>query len=158
VTKGATPKAGSKAGSAKKTGKRFVKGQSGNPVGMKPGTKHRKTLMLEHMTEDDRAIIVDKIVRQAKRGCRVSQKLIVDRVEPPRKGRAAPFALPAIKSAADVVGALEAVTAAMAVGRISPAEAVEIAGVVELQRRAIETVEIERRIAAMEERMGNGTE
>ena len=151
MTKRAKPKAGSNAGPPKKTGKRFVKGKSGNPAGMKPGTKHRKTLMLERMAEDDRGTIVDKIIRQAKRGCRVSQKLIVDRIEPPRKGRAAPFALPAIKTTADVVDALSAVSAAMAAGLLSPQEAVEIGAVIELARRAIEQQDLEARIRAMEE-------
>lgn len=134
-------------------GKPFVKGKSGNPAGLKPGTRHRKTLMLEHMSDDDRAAIVAKIIRQAKRGDRPSQKMIVDRIEPPRKGRAAPFPLPPIKTTGDVVAALEAITTAMAAGQLSPAEAVEISAVVELQRRAIETAEIETRLKAIEQRM-----
>ena len=40
----------------------------------------------------------------------------------------------------------------MADGEISPDEAAVVAGVLEIKRRAIETVEIERRIAALEER------
>ena len=46
----------------------------------------------------------------------------------------------------------EATVAAMADGEISPDEAAVVAGVLEIKRRAIETVEIERRIAALEER------
>jgi hypothetical protein len=57
-----------------------------------------------------------------------------------------------IKTTADVVSALAAVTAAMASGHLSPAEAVEVASVVELQRRAIETQEIEIRLHALEAR------
>ncbi|MET4752561.1 DUF5681 domain-containing protein [Bradyrhizobium sp. RT11b] len=138
---------------AKTGGGKFQKGKSGNPSGRKPGSRNKKTLMLEHMSDDDRVAIVSKIIRQAKRGDRLSQKMIVDRIEPPRKGRAAPFALPAIKTAGDVVTALEAVTAAMAAGLLSPAEAVEIAGVVELQRRAIEATQMEARLKTIEQRM-----
>jgi hypothetical protein len=130
----------------------FRKGQSGNPAGRRKGTRNRKTILLEAMTDEDREAIVAKIIRQAKRGDRASQKMIVDRLEPPRKGRAAPFKLPLIKTTADVVTALEAVTAAMAGGHISPAEAVEVASVVELQRRAIETQELEVRLHTIEER------
>ncbi|WP_425909840.1 DUF5681 domain-containing protein [Nitrobacter sp. TKz-YC02] len=129
------------------------RGTSGNPSGRKPGTRNRATILIESMSEDDRAAIVDKIIRQAKRGDRASQKLIVDRIEPPRKGRAAPVALPTIKTAGDVVTAMEAVTAAMVAGLLSPVEAVEIAGVVELQRRAIETTQMEIRLHAIEQRM-----
>lgn len=102
--------------------------------------------------------VVAKVCKKAKDGDMAAAKMILDRISPPRKGRAAPFTLPAIVTAADVVAALAAVTAAMSAGKISPAEAVEIAGVVELARRAIETAEIEKRIAALEERMSNGTE
>lgn len=107
---------------------------------------------------DDIEAVVAKVCKKAKAGDMTAAKMILDRISPPRKGRAAPFPLPAIVTAADVVAALAAVTAAMSAGKISPAEAVEIAGVVELARRAIETAEIEKRIAALEERMGNGTE
>jgi hypothetical protein len=46
----------------------------------------------------------------------------------------------------------------MAAGQISPAEAVEIASVVELQRRAIETQDLEVRVHMIEERMGSKNE
>ncbi|MDH2353480.1 DUF5681 domain-containing protein [Bradyrhizobium sp. SSUT112] len=135
-------------------GGKFQKGTSGNPSGRKPGTRNRATLLIESMSEDDRAAIVAKIIKQAKRGDRASQKLIVDRIEPPRKGRAAPFPLPLppIKTTGDVVVAMEAVTSAMAAGQLSPAEAVEISAVVELQRRAIETQDVENRLHALEAR------
>ncbi|WP_338689288.1 MULTISPECIES: DUF5681 domain-containing protein [Bradyrhizobium] len=136
-----------------KTGSgRFPKGKSGNPAGRKPGSLNKRTLVLEHMTDDDRAALVAKVIGQAKRGCRPSQKMILDRIEPPRKGRAARFALPPIASISDVITALAAVTAAMAAGQVSPAEAVEIASVIELQRRAVENLDLETRLNALEER------
>jgi hypothetical protein len=132
---------------------RFQKGQrSANPAGRKRGARNRRTLFLEAMTDGEREDIVAKIIRQAKRGDRASQKLIVDRIEPPRKGRAAPFPLPAIKTTGDVVTALEAVTAAMSAGQLSPTEAVEVAGVIELARRAIEMQDVEARLHALEDR------
>lgn len=105
------------------------------------------------MTDDDRAALVAKVIRQAKRGDRASQKMILDRIEPPRKGRAAPFALPSIATTSDILTALARITASMAAGQLSPAEAVEIASVVELQRRAIETQELETRLNALEARL-----
>jgi hypothetical protein len=133
-----------------KTG-RFQKGQrSANPVGRKKGTRNRRTLLIEAMTDGDRATIVGKIIGQAKRGCRASQRLIADRIEPARKGRAAPFPLPEIKTTGDVVNALAAIAAAMAAGLLSPAEAQEVASVVELSRRALETQEIEARLHVLE--------
>jgi hypothetical protein len=102
------------------------------------------------MSQDDRGAIVGKIIRQARNGCRTSQRMIQDRIEPPRKGAPVKFPPPVIKTTADVVAALAAITAAMAAGLLSPAEALEVAGVVELSRRAIETQEIETRLHALE--------
>jgi hypothetical protein len=146
------PNAGPNAGPKRTGAPPFVKGRSGNPRGKKPGTRHRKTLLLAAMSDDDRAAIVAKIIRQARRGCRASQKLIEDRIEPPRRGSPVKFPLPDIKTVADVVAAQAAITAAMARGRISPAEAVEVSAVVELARRAIETEQLENRIRTMEEK------
>jgi hypothetical protein len=144
------PKAAPNAVPKRKVGKPFPPGKSANPAGMKKGTKHRRTLLLAAMTADDHASIVAKIIRQAKRGCRPSQRLIVDRTEPPRHGSPVKFPLPEIKTAGDIVSALAAVAAAMAAGKISTAEALEVAGVVELSRRAIETQEIETRMSELE--------
>jgi hypothetical protein len=146
------------AAAKKVIGRPFPKGRSANPAGKKPGTKHRKTLWLAAMSDDDRAAIVAKIIRQARRGCRPSQKLIVDRTEPPRRGSPVKFPLPAIVTTADVVAAQAAITAAMADGQLSPAEAQEVSGVVELARRAIETNQLEARLAAIEIMMGDDGE
>ena len=105
------------------------------------------------MTTDDRAAIVEKIIRQAKRGDRASQRLIIDRTEPPR--RPVKFALPDIVTVGDVVAAQRAIAAAMAKGRLTPAEAQEVSSVVELARRALETSQLEARLAAIETMMGD---
>jgi Family of unknown function (DUF5681) len=131
--------------------KPFVKGRSGNPAGKRKGTKHRKTLLLAAMSDGDREFVVRKIISQARRGCRVSQRLIVDRIEPARKGSPVKFPLPDIKTIADVVAAHAAIAAAMSKGRLTPTEAMEVAAVVELSRQAIKTVDHETRLAQIEE-------
>jgi hypothetical protein len=69
------------------------------------------------------------------------------------KGDPVAISLPAVRTASDVTDALAAITAAMAGGQLSPAEANEVAGIIELQRRGIETVEIVARLARLEEKM-----
>ena len=148
----APPNAG-KTQAATNTGKRFVKGVSGNPSGMRKGTKHRRTLMLSAMSTEDRAFVTEKIIRQARRGCRVSQRLIVDRVEPPRRARVAISALPDVTTAAGITEAMAAVIAAVGRGEISPDEAQSLAGILDTQRRALELLELKalsERIAALE--------
>jgi len=56
-----------------------------------------------------------------------------------------------MESAADVVKALSVVAAEMASGNITPEEAQAVAAVLEGKRRAVETVELEARIAALEQ-------
>jgi hypothetical protein len=150
----AAPNAVPNAAPNRKGLKPFVKGRSGNPAGKKKGTKHRRTVLLAAMTDDDRAAIVAKIIRQARRGCKPSQRLIADRIEPPRRGSPVKFPLPDIETVADIVAAQAAITAAMSAGRITPSEAMEVSAVVELARRAIETSQLEARLVAIETRIG----
>jgi hypothetical protein len=149
----AAEKAAPNAAAKKVIGRPFPKGRSANPRGMKRGTKHKKTLWLEAMSEDDRATIIARATRLAKRGGDKAVLLyVLGRIDPPRKGRAIRFPLPPIVTTADVVAALASVTAAMAAGKISPAEAVEIGAVIELQRHAIETHDNEVRLRQIEEK------
>jgi hypothetical protein len=57
-----------------------------------------------------------------------------------------------IHTRADVLTALSEVVSVMARGEITPDEAATIAGVIELKRKSIETVEIERRLTELERR------
>jgi len=59
-----------------------------------------------------------------------------------------------ISTAADTVAATGAVVAAVATGAISPEEGHAVAGVIEFQRRAIETNDLAARIEALERGAG----
>ena len=75
---------------------------------------------------------------------------------PVRKGRPVHLDLPEIETVADLPIALSALLSAMGHGEITPEEAVVVANVVEAKRKAIETVELEQRIAALEEAKAGG--
>ena len=60
------------------------------------------------------------------------------------------LALPPVTTAAEVLDALGAVIEATAKGEVTPDEAATVAGILEAKRKAIETVDIERRVAALE--------
>ena len=79
-------------------------------------------------------------------------EILLRRLWPERKGCPIPLALPRLRTAADVSTALEVVAGAMSEGAISPDEAGAMGAVIEQRRRAIETQELEERIAALEER------
>jgi hypothetical protein len=132
----------------KARGRPFARGNPGKP----PGARHKTTLAVESLLDGEAKKLTRKAIKLALAGDSTALKLCMDRISPPRKGRAAPFALPPIKTLADVVAALAAITAAMAAGQLSPTEACEVAAVIELQRRAVETQELEARLHALEDR------
>lgn len=72
----------------------------------------------------------------------------------PAPAARAVFTLPAVKTTGDIVAAQEAITAAVAEGKLAPSEAVEVANILDLQRKAIRTNEHEARLAAIEAVMG----
>jgi hypothetical protein len=153
MTKNAAPNA-AKTAAKKPRGRPFPKGVSANPRGMKPGTRHIRTLLLAGMTPDDRAAIVEKIIRQAKRGCRPSQRLIADRIEPARKARVN-FKLLPIANVDDVVAAFDHVAAAVAQGVLTLDEAASACIIIEKTRDAIRNKDMADRLAAIEGRFEN---
>ncbi len=64
--------------------------------------------------------------------------------------------VPELQTAADLAAALAAVAGAVGRGEVSPEEGSAVAIVLEAQRKAIETQELERRIAALEATKGSG--
>ena len=100
-----------------------------------------------HADADD---VVRAVIDKAKAGDMTAAKIILDRIAPVRKGSPVRFDLPKVKTAQDVAAAVAALIRDMAAGELTPDEAATIAGVIEIRRRAIETVEIEQRLANLE--------
>ena len=73
------------------------------------------------------------------------------RIWPVKKGRPVALTLPVMKTAADVVAAVGVVADAVGAGDITPDEGQAVASILEAKRRAIETVELESRITALEQ-------
>jgi hypothetical protein len=109
-------------------------------------------MLAEKLMADDAKDIVQAVLNAAKGGDMTAARMVLDRIAPPRKGRPVEFDLPPIEAPGDLVPTIEAVVSAMAAGELTPDEASDVAAVIEVQRRTIETLEIERRIAALEER------
>ena len=129
---------------------RFVAGGPGGP-GRPRGSRHRAQAALDAIGEAGAAAVLQAVVAAAKGGDMRAASILLDRIWPARKGRAVEVALPPMESAADLVPALAAVVAAMARGELTPEEARAMCVVLEIQRRAIETAELEARVAALEE-------
>jgi len=59
--------------------------------------------------------------------------------------------LPEVSQADDVKSALSAIIKAATTGQITPSEAQALSSVIETQRKAIETVELEQRVEQLEQ-------
>ena len=79
-------------------------------------------------------------------------EMILARAWPQRKGRPVALRMPPVESAADILKALSTILEAMGDGQITPEEAALVGGILEAKRKALETVEIETRLAKLEAR------
>jgi hypothetical protein len=80
-----------------------------------------------------------------------AQRVLINKLLPDAKVAPITLTLPEVKTADDVLAAHAAVVAAVASGQIAPDVAEILSGILENRRKAIETVEFERRIAVLEE-------
>lgn len=130
---------------------KFAPGSSGNPAGRRPGSRNATTLAAEALLQGEAEKLARKAIEKALEGDATALRLVMERVLPVRRGRPAPFHLPADKTgAAGIVTAISAVARAVAVGELSPEEGQAVAQVLEAKRRSIELIEIEARVAALE--------
>jgi hypothetical protein len=81
-----------------------------------------------------------------------AHRLLLNKQIPDAKSAPVRVALPPVEKAEDLLPAMAAVVAAMARGEITPDEATAIAGVLESKRKALEMVDLERRLDALEKR------
>ena len=135
----------------KKRGRPFEPGHAGGP-GRPSGSRNAATLVLDKMAEDDAKAVLQAQLEKAKGGDQRAAEIILARVWPARKSRSVALDLPATKTAADVVAALGSIADAVAAGDLTPDEGAAVASVLEIKRRAIETVELESRVSALEEK------
>jgi Family of unknown function (DUF5681) len=137
-----------------KTGKeqagRFPKGKSGNPDGRPKGTRNATTLALETLLDGQASALTQKAIDLALDGDMAALRICLDRILPPRKDRPTTFDFPAITTAAEAAATMTAILAAVAGGEITPAEASEIAKLVDSYVRAVEATELAARIERLE--------
>ena len=122
--------------------------------GRPAGSRNKATVMLEKLMADDGKAVVQKIIKVAKGGDMAAARMIVDRIVPLRKGRPVEFSLPAVETAADVLAAQAAVIEAMSRAQLTPEEAALVAKVIDGKRQAIELMDIEARLARLEQKRG----
>jgi hypothetical protein len=129
---------------------KFAPGNPGRPK----GARHKTTRAIESLLDGQAEALTQKAIDAALAGDTTALRLCLDRIAPPPKGRRVSLDLPQIETAADVTKALSAAVQAVAAGEITLDEAGQVAGLLEAQRKAIETADLEARLAALEAKGG----
>lgn len=129
---------------------RFVKGHSGNPAGRPAGRRNNATLISEALFDAEAATLTRGAIDLALDGNATALRLCLQRLLAPRRERSVGFELPPIENAGDIVAAMAAVTAAVADGTLSPADAYALSQTVDTFLRAIDARDVERRLQRLE--------
>ena len=123
-------------------------------TGRPRGARNKGSFWLEAVGGEGTEKVIRTVQKEAERGNMYAAALVLARTWPRRKGRPVELALPPVTDPGGLIGAQAAVIAAMARGEISPDEAASIAGVLETQRRAIETNDHARQIEELRAEVG----
>ena len=91
-----------------------------------------------------------KAIDLAKAGDMQALKLCMNRIVPPRRDRPVTFTLPKIEGPADAATAMAAILQAAAAGELTPMEAGELAKLLDVYVRTVETNELAKRIEQLE--------
>ena len=129
----------------------WKKGQSGNPRGRPKGSRNKATLLAIAAMEGELTDVVKVVIDAAKGGDMAAARLVVDKLIPTTRERPLSIALPDVTSVDDCATAQAKVLAAVATGEILPGEGETLAGLIEHQRRSLETSDLAARTTALEE-------
>lgn len=130
----------------------FKKGESGNPAGKPRGAKDKRTELRE-LLKPHAAKLVQKVVDLALAGDVSALRICIDRIIPPVRESRLSITLPAVKDVSGCTAAQAKVLQAVTAGDLVPGEGQALSGLIENQRRALETLELEMRLAAIEQRL-----
>jgi translation elongation factor EF-Tu-like GTPase len=93
-------------------------------------------------------------IERAKAGDGPLLKSLIERLSPPQRNRSVRINLPALDDIKAISKALGSVSQSVADGTITPDEGHTIAGILEARRKSFETIELEARIANLEQDNG----
>src|SRR5258708_38294834 len=126
--------------------------QPGNRFGRgRPkGSRNKATLTAQSIFAQHADSIVRKCIADAMRGDARAMELCMARVTPPQKEPLVKLKIPSITTISGATDALRTLLQASASGKLTPADAVKLAEIVDDSCRIIATVEHENRLQALE--------
>ena len=101
----------------------FQKGVSGNPKGKPKGARHKVTMAVEALFDNEAEVLSRKAIELAKEGDLTALRLCLDRICPPKKERSIYFDAPDLKTPADALAVIAAIARGLADGELTPGEA-----------------------------------
>lgn len=128
---------------------RFQKGSKfgkGRPT----GSRNQATEALQALLDGEGEEITRKAVEMALDGDTTALRLCLERLMPPVRERRVSLNVPKLESAGDIAKALGILLEAVATGEITPSEGQTISTLLEVQRKAIETADLEQRVTRLE--------
>lgn len=128
----------------------FKKGQSGNPAGRPPGSRHKATLAAMALLDGESEKLTRMAIEAALGGDMTALRLCLDRIVPPIKERPVNIRLPIVENATDLPKITAALLSAVSRGDIDPGQAVALAKVVDIHRSTMELADIEERLNKLE--------
>jgi hypothetical protein len=130
---------------------RWPKGVSGNPAGRPKGARHKYLVAIEALLDGEAEGLTRKAIELALAGDTTALRLCLERILPPRRDRPVAVELPPIEGVQDLTKATAAILEVVAAGEMTPAEAGEVAKLIEGHRKAIEMADLEERVRRLEE-------
>jgi hypothetical protein len=126
----------------------FQPGQSGNPAGRAPGSRNKRTIIVDKLLDDSAGDLTSAAINQATAGDPAALRVCMDRVAPRLRHRALDFAMPRLVTLADTPPAIDAIAQGLAHGELDLDEATTFLRAVREFTQAIAAVERDKRAAA----------
>jgi hypothetical protein len=132
---------------------RFARGNRVNPRGRPKGSRNGTTLLVEELLANEAETLTRALIKRAKAGNSAALNLVFARLAPAPRDRPLRIDLPATDGISGLAAAHAALVRQVGAGALGPSEASAVAQLLELQRRALEAIDLEARLAAIEARM-----
>jgi hypothetical protein len=122
--------------------------------GRQPGSRNKRTRAAELLPPDALPNLYAQLYARAQAGDVQALRLLLDRLDPLRKGAPVELpGLPAITNAASAMAASAEVLHLVAEGEVTPDEAAAVGKLIEAHVKAIEVHELDARLTALEARV-----